>query len=71
MEWDVIEGNWRQFMGKCKEHWGKLTDGDLETIAGKRERLCVKIQELYGVSVEAAEMQIRTFEERQRPPKRP
>lgn len=65
MNWDVIEGNWRQFKGKCREHWGRLTDDDLEVIAGKRERLADKIRELYGVTIEEAELQIRTFVERQ------
>ncbi len=34
--------------GKVKEQWGKLTDDDLETIAGRREHLEGKIQERYG-----------------------
>ncbi len=69
MNWDMIESNWRQFMGKCREHWGRLTDDDLEVIAGKRERLCGRIQELYGVGREEAELQIQTFVAHQRPPR--
>ena len=48
MNWDRIEGNWKQFSGKVKEKWGKLTDDDLATINGKREQLEGKIQERYG-----------------------
>ena len=39
MDWDQIEGNWKQLTGKVKEQWGKLTDDDLVTIDGKREQL--------------------------------
>ena len=39
MNWDQITGDWKQFKGKVKEKWGKLTDDDLTTIAGKRDQL--------------------------------
>jgi len=55
MNWDRIEGNWKQFTGKVKEKWGKLTDDDLTAIAGKREQLEGKIQERYGVEKEVAD----------------
>lgn len=48
MDWDRIAGNWKQFTGKAKEQWGKLTDDDLATINGKREQLEGKLQERYG-----------------------
>ncbi len=64
MNWNVIEGNWKQFKGKAKEQWGKLTDDELDLIAGKRDLLAVKIQELYGVTRDEAEKQLRAFEER-------
>lgn len=43
MNWDRIEGNWKQFSGKVKERWGKLTDDDLDVINGRREQLEGKI----------------------------
>jgi uncharacterized protein YjbJ (UPF0337 family) len=49
MDWNRVEGNWKQFKGKVKEQWGKLTDDDLDTIAGKRDQLEGKIQERYGI----------------------
>lgn len=58
MNWDQIEGNWKQFKGNVKEQWGKLTNDHLDEIAGKRDRLAGKIQESYGISVDAAEKQI-------------
>lgn len=66
MNWDVIEGNWKQLKGSVKEQWGKLTDDHLDTIAGKRDQLSGKIQEAYGVNKEEAEKQIRDFEDRNR-----
>jgi uncharacterized protein YjbJ (UPF0337 family) len=62
MNWDRIEGNWKQFTGKMKEQWGKLTDDDLDVIAGKRDQLIGKVQEQYGISKDEAERQVRTFE---------
>jgi uncharacterized protein YjbJ (UPF0337 family) len=42
MNWDRIEGDWKQFVGKVKEKWGKLTDDDIAAINGKREQLEAK-----------------------------
>ena len=58
MNWDRIEGNWKQFKGNVKEKWGKLTDDQLDVIAGKRDQLADKIQETYGVSKDEAKKQI-------------
>jgi uncharacterized protein YjbJ (UPF0337 family) len=48
MNWDRVEGNWKQFKGKVKEKWGNLTDEDLTVINGRRDQLEGKIQERYG-----------------------
>jgi uncharacterized protein YjbJ (UPF0337 family) len=48
MDWDRVEGNWKQMKGKIKEQWGKLTDDDLNVINGKQDQLEGKIQERYG-----------------------
>ena len=48
MDWDRVEGNWKQFTGKVKEKWGELTDDDLTAINGQRDQLEGKIQERYG-----------------------
>jgi uncharacterized protein YjbJ (UPF0337 family) len=63
MNWDMIEGNWKQFKGHVKEKWGKLTDDNLDTIAGKRDQLAGKIQETYGITKDQAEVQVKAFEE--------
>ena len=63
MNWDIIEGNWKQYKGKVKEQWGKLTDDSLDRISGKREQLAGRIQEAYGLSKDEAERQIKEFED--------
>lgn len=63
MNWDIVEGNWKQFKGKVKTQWGKLTDDHLDVIGGKRDQLVGKLQESYGISKDEAEEQIKRFEE--------
>ena len=58
MNWDRIEGHWKHLAGQAKEQWGKLTDDDLDIVAGRRDQLAGKIQEHYGVAKEDAEKQI-------------
>jgi uncharacterized protein YjbJ (UPF0337 family) len=58
MNWDQAKGQWNQLKGTVRKQWGKLTDDDLDVIAGERERLVGKIQERYGVAKEDAERQI-------------
>ena len=58
MNWDRIEGSWKQVAGQAKEQWGKLTDDDLDVVAGRRDQLAGRIQERYGVAKEDAEKQI-------------
>ena len=64
MNRDVIKGNWKQFKGNVHEQWGKLTDDNLDVIAGRREILSGKIQETYGITKDEAEKQVKAFEER-------
>ncbi|MEO5660821.1 MAG: CsbD family protein [Polaromonas sp.] len=64
MNQDRVEGNWLQFKGKVKEQWGKLTDDDLDVIAGKRDQLLGKIQERHGVTQDEADKQIDAWRER-------
>jgi uncharacterized protein YjbJ (UPF0337 family) len=58
MNWDTIEGQWKQFKGRAKQTWSKLTDDDLANLSGKREQLSGKIQERYGMKKDEAERQI-------------
>ena len=63
MNKDRIEGNWLQFKGKVKEQWGKLTDDDLDVIAGKRDQLVGKIQERHGITREEADTQVAEWQD--------
>jgi uncharacterized protein YjbJ (UPF0337 family) len=58
MNWDRIEGNWKQIKGKVKEQWGELTDDDIDRIAGKRDQLSGRLQETYGIGKDEADAQI-------------
>ncbi len=64
--WDKIAGNWKQFRGEVRKHWGKLTDDDMEQIRGQRDILAGKIQERYGIAKDEANRQLDAWENEQR-----
>jgi len=61
MNWDQIQGQWKDLKGQVRVMWGKLTDDDLEKIAGKKDQLVGKIQEKYGIDKAKAEKAIDDF----------
>ena len=64
MNWDQIEGAWRQHKGSFKRQWRKLTN--IDVITGERKRLALHIQERYGISQDEAEKQLADWQGRQR-----
>lgn len=58
MNWDQVEGNWKQFKGEVQTQWGELTDDEVDQIEGNRQKLAGKIQEKYGKSREEAEREV-------------
>lgn len=58
MNWDQLEGTWKEFAGAARMEWGKLTDDDWHVIGGKREQLAGQIQKRYGIAKEEAERQV-------------
>jgi len=58
MNWDQIEGKWKELKGSVKERWGKLTDDDLNVIGGKKDQLVGHIQERYGIAKDEAQKQV-------------
>jgi uncharacterized protein YjbJ (UPF0337 family) len=58
MNWDRIQGNWKQFKGKAQQQWGELTDDDLDVVEGKREELAGRLQQRYGYARDQAEREI-------------
>jgi uncharacterized protein YjbJ (UPF0337 family) len=61
MNWDRVEGNWKEFKGKVRQKWGKLTDDDLELVKGKRIELAGRLQQRYGYQKDQAEREIDTW----------
>ena len=64
MNWDRIQGNWKQFKGNARQQWGKLTDDQLDVVAGRRDLLMGRIQELYGISKDETEKQLTEWQQR-------
>ena len=58
MNWDQLEGKWKDFAGSARAHWSKLTDDDWQKITGKKEQLAGRIQIRYGIAKEEAERQV-------------
>jgi uncharacterized protein YjbJ (UPF0337 family) len=61
MNWDQLEGQWKDLKGQIKGKWAKLTDDDYQAIAGKKDRLVGKLQERYGIEKEKAEDELNGF----------
>lgn len=61
MNWDQIEGNWKQYTGRVKQKWGELTDDELIAIAGRRDQLAGKLQERYGLAKEQVQKDLDEF----------
>jgi uncharacterized protein YjbJ (UPF0337 family) len=61
MNWDQVEGKWKQYRGQVRERWGELTDDDIGVIGGKKEALVGRIQERYGFAKERAAEEVDSF----------
>ncbi|MGR6036304.1 MAG: CsbD family protein [Candidatus Nitrosoglobus sp.] len=61
MNWDEIEGDWKQFKGKIRQKWAELTEDDVEEVGGKKDVLVGKLQKRYGIAKDEAEKQINDF----------
>jgi uncharacterized protein YjbJ (UPF0337 family) len=66
MNRDRVEGNWKQFSGKLRERWGKLTHDDVGVNAGKRDQLVGNVQVRHGMSKEETKRQVIDFLDRNR-----
>ena len=63
MDWNRVEGNWKQLKGKVQEQWGDLTDDDLDVINGRRQQLEGKLQERYGLAKDKARQEVENWYE--------
>lgn len=64
MNWDIVQGNWKQVKGEVQSTWGRLTEDEVSRAEGDRVRLAGLIQEHYGVARDEAERQIDQFADR-------
>jgi uncharacterized protein YjbJ (UPF0337 family) len=58
MNWDRVEGNWKEFSGKVKQQWGKLTDDDIGRINGRRQELEGRLEQQYGYAKDRAKKEV-------------
>jgi uncharacterized protein YjbJ (UPF0337 family) len=65
MNWTLVEGNWKRMKGKVKQQWGKLTDDDLDVIAGKQDQLEVRLQQCYGYATDQKKREVSDCYDRQ------
>lgn len=61
MNWDIIEGKWKQLKGATKVKWGELTDDELDQIDGNKDKLAGKLQEKYGWTKDEADREIDAY----------
>ena len=69
MNWDQMEGKWKQMKGAARKQWGKLTDDDLAFMAGSKEQFVGRLQERYGIAKEVAQTQADEWLQAQAEPK--
>ena len=62
MDWERIAGNWQHYKPSVRQRWGRITDEELDLIGGRRAQLAAHIQELYGISKDAAQMQLESWQ---------
>jgi len=61
MNWNEVEGQWKQMKGTIREKFGKLTDDDIQIIAGKKDQFLGKLQQRYGIAREQAQKELDTW----------
>ena len=61
MNWDRVEGQWKQRRGKAVHHWGRVMNDELAAISGKYEELVGRLQEKFGIAKDEAREQIEEY----------
>ena len=67
MNWELVRADWTHWKGYLKARWDRLTDSDLEGIAGNRASLIRRLREVYRVTEERADAELRDWERHQEP----
>ena len=68
MDWQRIADNWKHYKSSVRQRWGRITEAELDLIAGGRAQLAAHIQKLYGISRDSAQMQLESWQGVQREP---
>ena len=68
MDWESISANWQYYKSLAQLRWTKLTVQQVDLIAGRREAFVVHLSSLYGISQDAAQMQLESWQGRLRAP---
>ena len=68
MDWSLIEADWQHYRELAGQRWARISSPDLDVIAGRRDLLAAHIQQTYGISKNAAQMQLESWQARQREP---
>lgn len=68
MNWEAIQTRWQHYRVLAQARWGRISAADLELIAGRRHLLVIHIQQMYGISNSAAQMQLESWQGRQEEP---
>jgi uncharacterized protein YjbJ (UPF0337 family) len=64
MNWDRIEGKWKQVSGSAKEKWGRAINNQWDITEGRRSRRAGEMQEAYGIGKEQAQRQLQEWQRR-------
>jgi uncharacterized protein YjbJ (UPF0337 family) len=67
MNWKPIAGDREHFNAAVKSQWSKITDAQIEALAGNRMALIGRIRSVYGISQEQAEKQVASWVKRSAP----
>lgn len=61
MNWDRIQGRWKELKGDFKQRFSKLTDDDLMNLDGKKDTLLGKLQQRYGYGKDVADRELNSW----------
>ncbi|MEZ0288264.1 MAG: CsbD family protein [Methylophilus sp.] len=59
MSEEIAKDDWKQFAGRIKAKWGRLTDDEIQESKGNTDYLIGKLQERYGLAKEQVEENLR------------
>ena len=68
MEWGRIQANWKHFKASARARWGRISADEFDLIGGRQAELAGQIHLVYGITREMAQMQIESWQGRQREP---